>query len=133
MAFPSNILRCVLSFLAGTLFAFAFPRFNFSGLAWLAPALVLWLARNNSRGKTFWSGFLSGLGCWLIMVYWLLLIPFRLHGLAAYLGQSVVGAAYMGLWCWLCWYLWPARRPVQKAALAAGTLTPQWLALNSWD
>ena len=133
MPIPKKIPRLIFSFLAGTLFAAAFPKFNFPGLAWLAPGLVLWLAHGDSGKRVFLSGFLAGLGCWLIMVYWLLLIPFRWYGLAAYLGQSVVGAAYMGIWCWLCWYLWPARKSVQKQNPVTGDLSVQWLEMTVWN
>jgi apolipoprotein N-acyltransferase len=132
MAIPKTILRLVFSFLAGTLLAAAFPKFNLPGLAWLAPGLVLWLAHNDSGKRVFLSGLLSGLGYWLVGVYWLLLIPFRWYGLAAYLGQSGVGAAYTGIWCWLCWYLWPARKTVQKPHPVPEDLPQQWLALTDW-
>jgi apolipoprotein N-acyltransferase len=114
-------------FLAGVLLAAAFPKFELPVLAWLAPGVVLWLAHDTSGKRIFLSGFLAGLGYWLVGVYWLLLIPFRLYGLGAYLVQSAVGATCMGVWCWLCWRLWPARNRV------AGDLQPQWLALTFWD
>src|SRR5690242_14525559 len=109
MALKKYPPRFLASFLGGTLFAAAFPKFNLSFLAWLAPGFVLASAYQTSGKRVFLSGFLSGLGCWLVMMYWLLLIPFRAYGVAAYLFQSSVGAASMGTWCWLCWRLWPAR------------------------
>ncbi len=132
MAFQHKFTRQLLSFLAGTLFAFAFPKFNLAGLAWVTPGLVLWLAAPNSGNRAYLSGFLSGLGCWLIMVYWLLLIPVHGYGLVAYLGQSAVGAAYMGLWCWLCWSFWPAHNTPKVPNLSGGSLSEQWLAINHW-
>jgi apolipoprotein N-acyltransferase len=133
MAIQKKIAPLVFSFLAGTLFAAAFPKFNLPCLAWLTPGLVLWLAHSGSKRSTFWSGFLSGLGCWLIMVYWLLLIPFRWYGLAAYLGQSGVAAAYMGGWCWLCWYLWPARKADLRPKTVLETLPRQWRSTTVWE
>src|SRR5262245_54958091 len=127
MALQKHHSRFLACFLAGILFAAAFPKFNLPVLAWLAPGFVLWLAHDNSLKRVFLSGFLSGLGCWLVGVYWLLLIPFRLYGLGAYLVQSAVGATCMGLWCWLCWRLWPSRNRV------AGDLRSQWLALTFRD
>ena len=116
--------RFIVSGLAGMLFAVAFPKFNLPLFAWLAPGIVLGLSHRPTGKGVFLHGFLSGLGCWLVMFYWLLLIPFHFYGLVAFLGQASVGAAYMGLWCWLCWRLWPARnRP-------GVDLAGQWHALS---
>jgi apolipoprotein N-acyltransferase len=125
MPIQKSSTRLVFSVLSGILFAAAFPKFNLPFLAWLAPGLVLWAGHQGSGRQAFLAGFLAGLGCWLVMFYWLLLIPFRWYGLAAYLAQSGIGAAYMGVWCWLCWYLWPCRKRV------AGDLATQWVALSS--
>jgi len=127
MALQKNHSLLVVSFLAGILFAVAFPKFNFPVMVWLAPGVVLGLAYRGSGKRVLLSGFLSGLGCWLVMFYWLLLIPFRWYGLGAYLAQSAVGAAYMGVWCWLCWRLWTGRNRV------AGDLRTEWLAMTSWE
>ncbi len=127
MAPQKHHYRPLVCLLAGILFAVAFPKFNVPVLAWVAPGVVLWLARDSSGKRVFLYGFLSGLGCWLVMVYWLLLIPFRLYGLAGYLIQSIVGATVMGAWCWLCWRLWPAR------SRAVGDLRTQWVALTRWE
>ena len=132
MALQKKIPRLVFPFLAGTLFAAAFPRFNLAGLAWWRVS-VLWLTHNDSGKRTFLSGLLAGYGCCLILVYWLLLIPFRWYGLAAYVGQSSVGAAYMGGWCWLCWHLWPARKTEWGSTADCGDLPRQWLAMTNWD
>src|SRR5215471_14965913 len=107
MAFKKPHSRFLVCFLAGILFAAAFPKFNLPVLAWVAPGLVLWLAYDSCGRHVFLCGFLSGLGCWLVMVYWLLLIPFRWYGLGAHLVQSAVGAICIAVWCWLCWRLWP--------------------------
>lgn len=128
MALQKHHSRFLVCLLLGTLFAAAFPKFNLPVLAWLAPGVVLWLAHDSSGKRVFLSGFLSGLGCWLVMVYWLLLIPFRWYGLGAYLVQSAVGATCMGGWCWLCWRLWPASKRA-----AGGDLRSQWVALTLWD
>jgi apolipoprotein N-acyltransferase len=133
MAIQKKFSRLVFCFLTGTLFAAAFPKFNLPVLAWLAPGLVLWLAHNTSGKRVFLSGFLAGLGSSLVMVYWLLLIPFQWYGLAGYLGQSGVGAAYMGVWCWLCWHLWPAHKAVLQSNGVAEDLPAQWLTMTVWD
>jgi apolipoprotein N-acyltransferase len=127
MALPKHYSRLVVCFVAGILFAAAFPKINLPILAWVAPAFVLWLSHDSCATRPFRYGFLSGLGCWLVMIYWLLLIPFRWYGLGAYLVQSAVGATCIGAWAWLCWRLWPARNSV------AGDLRTQWLTLTSWD
>lgn len=133
MAIFPKIPRVVFSFLAGVLFAVSFPKFNLPAFAWLAPGITLWLARNSSGKKVYLSGFATGLGCWLVMVYWLLLIPFRWYGLAAYLGQSGIGAAYMGIWCWLSWKLWPGQKSDLKLNKSAGGLIQQWTAMSAQD
>jgi len=125
MALQKHHSRFLICFLAGILIAVAFPKFP--SLVWLAPGFVLWLAHGNSGRRIFLCGYLSGLGCCLVMVYWLLLIPFRWYGLGAYLVQSAVGATCVGVWCWLSWRLWPARDR------AIGGLRQQWIALGSWD
>lgn len=117
--------RLICAFLAGILFAVAFPKFNLPWFAWLAPGIVLWLSHRPTGKGVFLHGFISGLGCWLVMFYWLLLIPFHFYGFIAFLGQGAVGAAYMGLWCWLCWWLWPARNRADAA------LADQWRALSA--
>ena len=127
MALPKNCFRLLVSFLSGSLFAAAFPKFNLPVLAWLAPAIVLGLAHNRSGKRVFLCGYISGLGGWLVLFYWLLLIPFRWYGLAAYLGQSLIGAVSIGVWCWLCWRLWPARDRV------AGDLRTEWVAMTYRD
>ena len=127
MALLKNYSRFLLCFLAGSLFAVAFPKFNLPFLAWLAPGCVLWTARHGSGRRVLLAGFLAGLGCWLVMVYWLPWIPFRLYGLGAYLVQSAVGATCIAVWCWLCWRLWPARKPEDKSP------SLQWAALTSWQ
>ena len=133
MHIPKFKFHWLFSFLAGTLFAFAFPKFNLFGLAWITPGLVLWLAGRTSGRSIFLSGFLSGLGCWLIMVAWLLLIPFHGYGLAAYLGQVFVGSAYMGLWCWLCWGLWPDPKMGPSTNPIHVNFPQRWSALNDWQ
>jgi apolipoprotein N-acyltransferase len=127
MALQKNHVRLLVSFLAGALFAAAFPKFNLPALAWLAPGIVLWLAHNRSGKRVFLYGLLSGLGCWLVGVYWLLLIPFRWYGLGAYVVQGAVGGTCLGVWCWLCWRLLPARDR------AAGDLRTKWAAMTSWN
>jgi len=67
------------------------------------------------------------------MFYWLLLIPFHWHGLAAYLGQSGVGAAYMGAWCWWCWRLWTGRKTERGPNAVSGELPRQWLSMSGWE
>ena len=133
MAIQKKFSRLVFSFLSGILFAAAFPKFNLPVLAWLAPGIVLWFSHYHSGKRVFQSGFLAGLGSSLVMGYWLLLIPFRWYGLAAYLVQSGVGAAYMGVWCWLCWHLWPARKAVLQSSGVAGDLPSQWRVMTVWD
>ena len=127
MGLQKHYSRLIVCFLTGILFAAAFPKFNLPLLAWVAPGFALWLTHHSSGKRVLLSGFFSGLGCWLVMMYWLLLIPFRLYGAGAYLVQSAVGASSIGVWCWVCWRLWPAR------IKTAGNLQTQWVALTPME
>lgn len=130
MARPKKLLWLVYSFLGGTLLAASFPGIDLPFLAWLAPGLILWLSHPADRKRVFASGFLAGLGFWLVGVYWLLLIPFRWYGLAAYLGQAAIGAAYVGGWTWLCWQLSPIKTMKGESGSAPESLPSQWRALT---
>ncbi|HPY31165.1 MAG TPA: apolipoprotein N-acyltransferase [Verrucomicrobiota bacterium] len=93
----------------------AFPQFNFSWLAWLAPGLMLWSTQGTTAKKVFWAGWVSGLGCYLVSLYWIFLMPFPWHGMVGYLGLCAVLSLFTGAWCWLSWCLRPNR---WRAALA---------------
>jgi apolipoprotein N-acyltransferase len=97
----------MFAFLAGLLLAACFPGIELSWLAWLAPGLILWSTRSAAGKSVFLSGFAAGLGCFLLLLHWLLFIPFRFYALVAYLGTSALLALDVAAWCWVCWRVFP--------------------------
>jgi len=86
--------------------AASFPRIGFSGLAWLAPALMIVAAVGKSGWEAFRIGYVAGLTHYLASLYWLLLIPYRWHGIpfgpaAGWLALSAFIALYPATWVWL--------------------------------
>ena len=96
----------MLAALAGVLLAAALPNINVAGFAWIAPALLLF-AVSLAPSSAFKLGYVFGLAQWLTSLYWLLLIPFRWHGIpiapaTGWLALSGFLALYSGLWAWFC-------------------------------
>jgi len=80
---------------AGALLALAFPRTNIAGSAWIAPGLMLFVARG---GNGFRIGYLAGLVHYLISLSWLLHIPVRFYpilGWIALAGVVVLALLYL--------------------------------------
>ena len=92
----------MLAVLAGVLWAFAFPRFNFALAAWLVPGLMLLLGVGVSAKRAAVLGYLAGLSHHLIALSWLLNIPFPIGNIAAWLSLSAYCALYPAAWMWLC-------------------------------
>ncbi len=118
-SFGSHCLRLAFSLLTGALLGAAFLNAALAWLAWLAPGLILWSAHGKTRQQTFFAGWAAGFGYFLVSVYWLLLIPLPWQGVAGYLGLSVVGSFFVGVWCWICWWLVPSRGAVSNVGKAA--------------
>ena len=100
--------RPLLAVVAGLLLAAAFPRPGVAGLAWIAPGLLLFLARGQSGKSAFRLGYLGGLAFNLTALYWLLYMPVAIAPIFAWLALSAYCALYPALWVWLCWRLHPA-------------------------
>jgi apolipoprotein N-acyltransferase len=96
--------RLTLAFLAGLALALSFPKAGFFWLAWLVPGFLVMLSVGQSGGTAFRIGLVAGLGNWLCSLYWLLLIPLRLHAFAAWVVVSMGLALFYGAWCWVCWW-----------------------------
>src|SRR5207249_4064535 len=105
----SRRLRYGLALGAGLLQGAAFPTIGLTGLAWLAPGLILLLAAERSVGTRFRIGFYAGLGNYLLSLLWLLLIPMRAQAWLAWLAVSSILALYTGVWTWVCWKIFPVR------------------------
>ncbi len=103
---PFSHSRYVVAIAAGLLLTAAFPNIDIAGFAWLAPGLMVAAALGKSGGESFRLGFVAGLTHYLTMLYWLLLIPYRWHGIP--LGPAVGWLALCGglalvpaTWVWL--------------------------------
>jgi len=105
--FRSFILsRYPLAIVAGLLLATAFPKTGIAGCAWLAPGLILAVALGQSGKRIFRIGYVAGLAHYLASLCWLLLIPYRWHGIPfgpmlGWLALSAYLALYPATWAWL--------------------------------
>jgi apolipoprotein N-acyltransferase len=95
-----------MAVVAGFFWAGAFPKIGIAGFAWLAPGLMIFAARDQSGGKAFRCGYVAGIVFWLASLYWLLLIPYRWHGIPfgpalGWLALSAFLALYPATWVWL--------------------------------
>lgn len=98
--------RYLLAAIAGLLWSAAFPGINIAGFAWIAPGLMVAAALGKTGAEAFRIGYVGGLVHYLSMVYWLLLIPYRWHGvpLAPALGWVALSgflAFFPAIWVWM--------------------------------
>jgi len=141
--------RYPLGIVAGLCLAAAFPRIGLAGLAWVAPALMLAAALGTRGGQAFRIGYVAGLAYYLVSLYWLLLMPYRWHGVpiapaAAWLGLSGYMALFPAAWVWvmtgalhepqasssdLCS---SARLPQAATRLTPGLLPRTWAGRTAW-
>jgi apolipoprotein N-acyltransferase len=99
--------RSLLAILAGLLWTGAFPKIGIAGFAWIAPGLMIAAALGKRGSEVFRLGYIAGLTHYLTMLYWLLLIPYRWHGvpLAPALGWLALGAflaLFPAAWVFCC-------------------------------
>jgi apolipoprotein N-acyltransferase len=97
--------RFLLAALAGVLWACAFPKIGVAGFGWIAPGLIAVSAAGKRGGESFRIGYVAGLAYYLISLYWLLLIPYRWHGVplgpgAGWLALGAFLALFTGGWVW---------------------------------
>ena len=122
---PFTRSRYLLAILAGLLLAASFPKVGIAGLAWIAPGLMLAAALGKTGAESFRIGYVAGLAHYLASLYWLLLIPYRWHGLPlgpalGWLSLSAYLALYPATWVWLL-----SRRPGPAPVTAgAGPASP---------
>lgn len=98
--------RYVLAIVAGGLLAGSFPLLGMAGLAWVAPGLMMTAALGKPAGESFRIGYVAGLAHYLTLLYWLLLIPYRWHGIplapaVGWLALSAFLALLPATWVWL--------------------------------
>jgi apolipoprotein N-acyltransferase len=136
-AIPSILQsRYLWAVLSGLVLAVAFPPFNVAGFAWLAPGLMVAAAREKSGAQRFRIGYVAGIAYYLTTLYWLLLIPYRWHGLP--LGPAlgwVSLSAFLAL-CPATWvFVLRGPRPVQTGTGASTLwhgLPATWLERTAW-
>lgn len=103
---PLFVSRYPLAFIAGLLLTAGFPDLGIAGLAWVAPGMMLGVSLGKDSGETFRIGYVGGLAHYLSMLYWLLLIPYRWHGIPwapalGWLALSAFLALFPATWVWL--------------------------------
>src|SRR6516164_215083 len=106
--------------------AAAFPGFGVAGFAWLVPGLMVAVALGKTGGESFRLGYVAGLTHYLASLYWLLLIPYRWHGIplgpmAGWLALAAVLALFPATWVWLI----TASPKSQVQSPNSATLSPQ--------
>jgi apolipoprotein N-acyltransferase len=97
--------RYLVAGLAGLMMAASFPKLGIAGLAWVAPGVMLAAALGTRGGESFRVGYVAGLVHYLVSLYWLLLIPYRWHGIpvgpaAGWLALGAFLALFPGMWVW---------------------------------
>jgi apolipoprotein N-acyltransferase len=98
--------RVAVAVVAGLIWACAFPNVGIAGLAWIAPGLIAAAALGTSGRQSFRLGYIAGLVHYLASLYWLLLIPYRWHGIplgpaTGWLALSAFLALFPATWVWL--------------------------------
>ncbi len=125
-----NWVWLAFSFFGGALLAASFPTVNLPWLAWVAPALILYATYKSGRKSVFSAGFVAGMGHYLGSLSWLLLIPFRWHAIAGWLGVSSVLSLFFATWCWLSWRLLPRPKDPRWRGDKIPSLAECWSALT---
>lgn len=116
--------RYLLAAFGGLCLALSFPNANVAGLAWVAPALIVFAAHGSRGWESFRVGYVAGLAHYLVSLNWLLAIPYRWHGIplapaAGWLSLGAFLSLLTGTWVWL-------------VVRAAGGASPTWLGRTGW-
>lgn len=123
--------------IAGLCLALAFPNRGVTGLAWLAPALMLASALGARGWERFRVGYIAGLAHYLASLSWLLQIPVTGFPILGWVALSAFLALFPATWVWLMiefqgWRLSSAERQeswAQRCTRAlAGAAT--WVAME---
>ena len=92
----------LVAIFAGLLLASAFPKFNLAGFAWIAPALMIYAARQGKlHMDAFRAGYVAGLAFWLASLYWLLNMPVAGFPILGWLSLCAYLAIFPAVWTWL--------------------------------
>ena len=137
-----RLMRCSVASLGGIILGLAFPNVGIAGLAWIAPAIILFSALGATGSVTFNCGFFGGLTFFLISLSWLLNIPYTWHGIplapgVGWIALSAYCALYTGIWVWFCWKILPDSDPSRPklpglASLADRLLDTTMMGRTAW-
>lgn len=100
-------VRLLIATMGGLALAAAFPNLGISGMAWIAPGIILTSGTGcRSGGEAFRMGWVAGVAHYLLSLYWLLCIPYQWLGLPlapalGWLALAAFLALFMGAWVWL--------------------------------
>ncbi|MGB9603350.1 MAG: apolipoprotein N-acyltransferase [Limisphaerales bacterium] len=94
--------RFIHSLICGFLWALAFPDFEIAGLAYIVPAYLFFISKNQTPFTAFRLGYLAGLVHFCVSLHWLLYIPVKIAPIAGWLALCAYLAVYPALWCWFC-------------------------------
>jgi apolipoprotein N-acyltransferase len=84
---------------AGASLALAFPKAGIAGLAWIAPGMILLVARG---GRAFRLGYLAGFTHYLISLVWLLNMPVKFFPILGWIALAAYLALFPAAWTWAC-------------------------------
>ena len=106
----------VMAVIAGLIWSCAFPPVDCLPVAWLTPALLLWVTCAPPK-RAFQLGLAAGLAHYLSSLSWLLYIPVSPGNIAGWLVLSGYCSLYPALWAAFCWRLFPGDRekPIKEA------------------
>jgi len=136
--------RYLLAIAGGLLLSAAFPSPSVAGMAWIAPALMVAAALGGTPAGTFRIGYIGALAHYLSMLYWLLLIPYRWHGLPlapalGWLALSAFLSLFPAFWVWLTVGVSTSSEKVSMGAATPivseaylATLARTWLGRTFW-
>jgi len=93
--------RYLFAVIAGIALATAFPNFNVTGLAWIAPGLMAAAALGTSSWRAFRIGYVGGLAFQLVTLRWLLNMPVAGFPILGWVALSAFLALYQAAWVWV--------------------------------
>lgn len=86
-----------LALIAGALLPLAFAPFNIIPLAFVLPALLVWLLFDGTRGRSTWRGYLFGIGYFGVGVSWVAVSMVRFGGISMPLA-SLLTSLFVLIW-----------------------------------
>ena len=134
----SILIRVIASLGLGFIWALAYPTWNMTGFAWVAPAGLLAMSAGHKSWQVFGWGFLVSWTHSATSLYWLLNMPHLPAAIAGWLSLSAYVACYPALWAWMVWRLISYYRlqtnPVQPPSAVEWIrsltfIQAQWMAL----